>query len=52
MLSKKATAYGKLRPRKLGDGNRYKDIVKFNSDVLTSEDDITVGMAVENAGQK
>jgi nucleoid-associated protein YgaU len=32
---------------RLGDGNRYKDIVKLNSDVLTNEDTLEVGMQLK-----
>jgi nucleoid-associated protein YgaU len=37
----------KIAASQLGDGNRYKDIVKLNSDILSSEDDIAVGMQLK-----
>ena len=37
----------KIAATQLGDGNRYKEIVKINSNVLSSEDDIAVGMQLK-----
>jgi len=44
---KEGDSLWKIAASQLGDGNRYKDIVKLNSDVLSSEDDIAVGMQLK-----
>jgi nucleoid-associated protein YgaU len=44
---KEGDSLWKIAASQLGDGNRYKDIVKMNSDVLSSEDDIAVGMQLK-----
>ncbi len=44
---KEGDSLWKIAATQLGDGNRYKDIVKLNSDVLSSEDDIAVGMQLK-----
>jgi nucleoid-associated protein YgaU len=36
-----------IASEQLGDGNRYKEIVKLNSDILSSEDDIQVDMKLK-----
>jgi len=37
----------KIAANQLGDGSRYKEIVKLNSAVLESEDDLAVGMTLK-----
>jgi nucleoid-associated protein YgaU len=44
---KEGDSLWKVAASQLGDGNRYKDIVKLNSDILSSEDDIAVGMQLK-----
>jgi nucleoid-associated protein YgaU len=44
---KEGDSLWKIAASQLGDGNRYKDIVKLNSDVLSSEDDIAAGMQLK-----
>jgi nucleoid-associated protein YgaU len=44
---KEGDSLWKIAATQLGDGNRYKEIVKVNSDVLSSEDDIAVGMQLK-----
>jgi len=44
---KEGDSLWKIAASQLGDGNRYKDIVKLNSDILSSEDDIAVGMQLK-----
>jgi nucleoid-associated protein YgaU len=44
---KEGDSLWKIAASQLGDGNRYKDIVKMNSDILSSEDDIAVGMQLK-----
>ena len=44
---KEGDSLWKIASTQLGDGNRYRDIVKINSDVLSSEDDIAVGMQLK-----
>ena len=36
-----------IASERLGDGNRYKEIVKLNSDVLANEDNLAVGMQLK-----
>ncbi|MGD0552440.1 MAG: LysM peptidoglycan-binding domain-containing protein [Sedimentisphaerales bacterium] len=44
---KEGDSLWKIAATQLGDGNRYKDIVKANSSILSSEDDIAVGMQLK-----
>ncbi len=44
---KEGDSLWKIAASQLGDGNRYKDIVKLNGDILSSEDDIAVGMQLK-----
>ena len=44
---KEGDSLWKIAATQLGDGNRYRDIVKLNSNVLSSEDDIAVGMQLK-----
>ena len=44
---KEGDSLWKIAASQLGDGNRYKDIVKLNSDILSTEDDIAVGMQLK-----
>jgi nucleoid-associated protein YgaU len=44
---KEGDSLWKIAATQLGDGNRYREIVKINSDVLSSEDDIAVGMQLK-----
>ncbi len=44
---KEGDSLWKVAATQLGDGNRYREIVKINSDVLSSEDDIAVGMQLK-----
>ncbi len=44
---KEGDSLWKIAASQLGDGNRYKDIVKLNSDILSNEDDIAVGMQLK-----
>jgi nucleoid-associated protein YgaU len=36
-----------IASERLGDGNRYKEIVKLNTDVLANENDLQVGMQLK-----
>ncbi|MFC1737527.1 LysM peptidoglycan-binding domain-containing protein [Planctomycetota bacterium] len=40
----------KIAENKLGDGNRYKEIVKLNTDILSDEDNLYVGMQLKLPG--
>ena len=31
----------------LGDGNRYREILKLNSDIISDEDDLSMGMCLK-----
>ena len=44
---KEGDSLWKIAATQLGDGNRYKEIVKMNSNLLSSEDDIAVGMQLK-----
>jgi nucleoid-associated protein YgaU len=44
---KEGDSLWKIAATQLGDGNRYREIVKINSDMLSSEDDIAVGMQLK-----
>jgi nucleoid-associated protein YgaU len=44
---KEGDSLWKIAATQLGDGNRYKEIVKLNSNLLSSEDDIAVGMQLK-----
>jgi len=44
---KEGDSLWRIASSQLGDGNRYKEIVKINSSVLASEDDIEVGMQLK-----
>ncbi len=44
---KEGDSLWKIAATQLGDGNRYKEIVKANSNILSSEDDIAVGMQLK-----
>lgn len=44
---KEGDSLWRIASTQLGDGNRYKEIVKVNSDILSSEDDIAVGMQLK-----
>ena len=44
---KEGDSLWKIAATQLGDGNRYREIVKINSNVLSSEDDIAVGMQLK-----
>ena len=44
---KEGDSLWKIASTQLGDGNRYREIVKINSDILSSEDDIAVGMQLK-----
>jgi nucleoid-associated protein YgaU len=44
---KEGDSLWKIAATQLGDGNRYREIVKINSGVLSSEDDIAVGMQLK-----
>lgn len=37
----------KIAAEKLGDGNRYREIAKLNSDALSNEDNLEVGMSLK-----
>lgn len=37
----------KIAADQLGDGTRYKEIVRLNNNILASEDDLTVGMTLK-----
>ncbi len=37
----------RIAAKRLGDGNRYKEIAKLNGDVLSNEDDLQVGMQLK-----
>jgi len=44
---KEGDSLWKIAASQLGDGNRYREIVKANSNLLSSEDDIAVGMQLK-----
>jgi nucleoid-associated protein YgaU len=44
---KEGDSLWQIASEQLGDGNRYKEIVKLNSDILSSEDDIKVDMKLK-----
>jgi nucleoid-associated protein YgaU len=44
---KEGDSLWKIAATQLGDGNRYKEIVKANSNILSSEDDIAIGMQLK-----
>ena len=44
---KEGDSLWKIAATQLGDGNRYKEIVKANSSILSSEDDIAIGMQLK-----
>jgi len=44
---KEGDSLWKIAASQLGDGNRYREIVKANSNILSSEDDIAVGMQLK-----
>jgi nucleoid-associated protein YgaU len=44
---KEGDSLWKIAATQLGDGNRYREIVKMNSNILSSEDDIAVGMQLK-----
>jgi nucleoid-associated protein YgaU len=44
---KEGDSLWEIASEQLGDGNRYKEIVRLNSDVLSSEDDIQVDMKLK-----
>ncbi len=44
---KEGDSLWKIAATQLGDGNRYKEIVKANSGILSSEDDIAIGMQLK-----
>jgi nucleoid-associated protein YgaU len=44
---KEGDSLWQIASEQLGDGNRYREIVKLNSDVLSSEDDIQVDMKLK-----
>jgi nucleoid-associated protein YgaU len=44
---KEGDSLWQIASEQLGDGNRYKEIVKLNSDILSSEDDIQVDMKLK-----
>ena len=46
-IVKEGDSLWRIASRQLGDGNRYKEIVKLNSDILSSEDDIKVDMKLK-----
>lgn len=44
---KEGDSLWEIASEQLGDGNRYKEIVKLNSDILSNEDDIQVDMKLK-----
>jgi nucleoid-associated protein YgaU len=44
---KEGDSLWRIASEQLGDGNRYKDIVKLNGGVLSNEDDLQVGMQLK-----
>jgi len=46
-IVKEGDSLWRIASDQLGDGNRYKEIVKLNKDILTSEDDIQVDMKLK-----
>lgn len=46
-IVKEGDSLWRIAADQLGDGNRYREIVKLNSDVLASEDDIQVDMKLK-----
>ncbi len=44
---KEGDSLWRIATTQLGDGNRYREIVKMNSDKLSTEDDIAVGMQLK-----
>jgi nucleoid-associated protein YgaU len=46
-IVKEGDSLWRIAADQLGDGNRYKEIVKLNSDILSSEDDIQVDMKLK-----
>lgn len=44
---KEGDSLWKIAATQLGDGNRYREIVKMNSNILSSEDDIAIGMQLK-----
>jgi nucleoid-associated protein YgaU len=46
-IVKEGDSLWRIAADQLGDGNRYKEIVKLNSSVLSSEDDIQVDMELK-----
>jgi len=44
---KEGDSLWRIASDRLGDGNRYKEIVKLNNDILASEDDIQVDMKLK-----
>jgi nucleoid-associated protein YgaU len=44
---KEGDSLWKIAATQLGDGNRYREIVKINSNILSSEDDIAIGMQLK-----
>ncbi len=44
---KEGDSLWKIAATQLGDGNRYREIVKLNSNILSSEDDIAIGMQLK-----
>jgi nucleoid-associated protein YgaU len=46
-IVKEGDSLWQIASEQLGDGNRYKEIVKLNSDILSSEDDIQVDMKLK-----
>ncbi len=46
-IVKEGDSLWRIASDRLGDGNRYKEIVKLNNDILASEDDIQVDMKLK-----
>lgn len=46
-IVKEGDSLWQIASEQLGNGNRYKEIVKLNSDILSSEDDIQVDMKLK-----
>jgi nucleoid-associated protein YgaU len=44
---KEGDSLWRIASEQLGDGNRYKDIIKLNGDVMSNEDDLQVGMQLK-----
>lgn len=44
---KEGDSLWKIAATQLGDGNRYREIVKLNSNILSTEDDIAIGMQLK-----